>query len=213
MRVLRDMQIEWNDAVVAQKPINHGLFAFYEPILLWARDQRIRSRFSKINLLFSLRSASGPSAEQWLDQVDGVYCFTWGVQDAELTRLEDLGWLRDTFVEAIRSIRVRFEEPELERLERYVRDELPDEWPLRHEYLRKARIHASTKRKVVPFLETRPHHTRIGVRVGDEDVTCVERDGPIWTEFEWQIDRIRLDGDVCVFLTKSGEELGRITIA
>lgn len=213
MRVLRDVQIEWNDSVVAQKAINHGLFAFYEPILLWARDQRIKSRFAKISLLFSLRSASGPLAEQWLDQVDGVYCFTWGVREAELPRLEELGWLRDTFAEAIRAIRIRFDEPGLERLERYVRDELPDAWPLRHEYVRKARTHRATKRKVVPFLETRPHHTRIGVRVGDEDVTCVERDGPIWTEFEWQIDAIRLDGDVCVFLTKSGEELGRITIA
>lgn len=213
MRVLRDVQIEWNDSVVAQKAINHGLFAFYEPILLWARDQRIKSRFAKISLLFSLRSASGTLAEQWLDQADGVYCFTWGVREAELPRLEELGWLRDTFAEAIRANRIRFAEPGLERLERYVRDELPDAWPLRHEYVRKARTHRATKRKVVPFLETRPHHTRIGVRVGDEDVTCVERDGPIWTEFEWQIDAIRLDGDVCVFLTKSGEELGRITIA
>lgn len=131
MPLLRDLQLAWSEPTLTQKAVNHALFAFHEPVLLWTRDQRIKSRFSKINLLFSLRSASGPLAEQWLDQVDGVYCFPWGVREAELRRLEELGWLRGTFAEAIRSIRIRFAEPGLERLERYMRDELPDAWPLR----------------------------------------------------------------------------------
>ncbi|HEX3344349.1 MAG TPA: hypothetical protein VHS09_07235 [Polyangiaceae bacterium] len=85
-------------------------------------------------------------------------------------------------------------------------------WPLVHFFEGLAQVEKSSGLKCVPWLSTRPGETRIGVRVGERDVTVLSKPGPLYLEDRFPIAKSAIRGNDYVLLDKAGKALASVAI-
>lgn len=197
-----------------QAEVNKIAFASAEPLRLWAKEHAVRAPFSKLVVeLGDPETARGMNgANPVLHSICHVIL---GVElVAVQERISDLRWTMGMIQAALDRVvgdaAINWASPSLgER----VSELASQSWPVRHYFERRKRVVRRGGAVCVPWFETRPLLTRIGVRIDNHDVELMVEDRPIYLEDTFPMARTRIDGQDFVILAKDGRTLARVPLA
>lgn len=191
--------------------VNESLFASYEPIRLWLRESDLRGPFRKLVVSF----ADAATSAQWAGQVSnaaGVCEVTEAVTVAALREgASNHKWVLGVVEHALSCVATStgWRSADLENLLERLSEVEP---PLVHVFEHLAKVHASSGVRCVPWLSVRAGETRLGVRVGTDDITVASKEGPLHLEDDFPLARTALRGDEYQLLGADGNVLARISI-
>ena len=210
--ILRDCQIaaDLSALVVStQREINHGLFASFEPIRLWLREQRHRAPFQKLLLEFV-----GPEHELSMPLTVEGMCWANDVVSAEELRLGSASnrWVLPRLSSALGRISqaLHWRLPELEteiaRLSSL-------DWPITYAFEKLARTPRRGFR-IHPWLRLRPGESVVGATISgpgtNREVTLRSAVGPLFLEHEFPIARAVVENEQYFLIDRRGFPLASI---
>ena len=194
---------------------NLALFASYEPVRLWLREQKLAAPFQKLLVTLVDREAfSG-----WHGSVThalGV-CEVFEAVDMRMLRQAagDHRWVLSLVDHALSCV-ARDTGWTCADLAAHIAALTQSGLPLVHVFQPLARQHKPTGSECVPWLSTQPSLTRIGVRlvVGGRarDVVVASRSGPLFLEDDFPMTKSALKDGEFRLLTRTGEVLARVPV-
>jgi hypothetical protein len=194
-----------------QRRINEALFAAYEPVRLWLKEQMIRAPFRKI--VVSLTDED--SAAQWHGHVSsaaGICEVTETVAMPTLAqKAGDHRWVLGIVQHALGCIS-QTTGWRSEELESFVAKTMLQPSPLVHVFEGLRKVDRESGVTCVPWLSVRPGETLVGVRVGERSETVVSHAGPLYLEDDFPLAKTAFHEENFVLFDSSGRAIARIAI-
>jgi hypothetical protein len=197
-----------------QRSINDALFATYEPIRLWIKEQSIKAPFRKLLVTFADESL----AARWHGTVATAaeVCEVTEALSLSLLRqkAEDHRWVIDAVQHALGCI-AQESGWRCEELEFLLQGLSGKSWPLRHFFANLAKVDHRSGAKFEPWLAVQPGLTQIGVLVsapGEEthEAILASKPGLMYLEDEFPMARSKLDESQFLLLDKKGIVLSSV---
>ena len=216
---LIDFQVYAGSAGLAdgeQRPINEALFATYEPVRLWLKENKVKAPFRKLLVSF----ADKVSTARWHGHVAnaiGICEVTEAVDTHALGRdALDHRWVLGVVEHALSCVAsaTGWRSGELEAFVAATSARTP---PLVHFFERLTRVDAISGVKCVPWFSTRPGETQIGVRLlskdtAERDVMVLSKQEPVYLEDTFPMAKAAIRQREYVLLDKSGKVLASVPI-
>ncbi len=211
---LADFQVYARPAGLAagrERPINEALFTSYEPVRLWLKDRDIKAPFRKVVVSF----ADEASAARWhgiVSNAGGICEVTEAMSVATLTqKAVDHEWVLAVVEHALGCI-AHSTGWRSDELDAFVRALSNRTLPLVHFFEGLALVDRRSGVKCVPWLSARPGETRIGVRLGEGDVTVLSKPGPLYLEDAFPVAKSAIQGREYVLLDNNGKVLASVAL-
>lgn len=195
----------------AQRSVNEALFATFEAVRLWLKAHEVRAPFRK--LVVSLSDESTSSA--WHGNVSnalGVCEVTEAIdRDLLIQKAGDHRWVLSVVVHALRCVEQNsgWSSKELDGFIDGVSDAA---FPLVHFFEELAQRERTSGLRCVPWLSLSPGETKIGIRLGDRDVTILSRPGPLYLEDSFPVSKSSIREGQYVLVNKKGEQLASVAL-
>lgn len=213
-KVLQDIQIFIPNRGMSrdeQKRVNQNAFASFEPVRLWAKEQQLVAPFKKLVVtLADPRTADAMGdAAPIVDELCNVILST--ELETVRDRSADHRWMLARIVEALDRVSSGTKW-DCTSLREHIALLQTREWPLRHYFESRAQSDSTTGMRCVPWFETRPMETRVGVRLGDDDVVVLSETGPLYLEDKFPMARTTVVNRDFLILDRAGETLARVLL-
>lgn len=197
--------------VGAQRSINEALFATFEVVRLWLKEHEVKAPFRK--LVVSLADQSTSSA--WHGSVSnalGVCEVTEAIDsDLLIKKADDHRWVLSTVGHALDCV-----EQSLgwrsKTLDGFVAVVSSSTFPLVHFFEELAQVEKVSGLRCVPWLSLSPGETKVGVRLGERQVTVLSKSGPLYLEDSFPVARSLIREQQYVLVDKTGEPLVSIAL-
>jgi hypothetical protein len=194
-----------------QRSINEALFATYEPVRLWLKEREIKAPFRKLVITL----ADEATFARWHGKVSNAAEICEVTEAIDLTTLvqkaSDHRWVFGLIEHALGCV-ARSTGWHSDELQGFIKAASERKLPLVHFFEGLGQVEKVSGLKCFPWLSVQPGETRIGVRIGERDVTILSRPGPLYLEDSFPVTKSLIRGGEYVLLDQAGNVLASVPI-
>ncbi len=196
---------------VDQRAINEVLFATYEPVRLWLKENPIDAPFRKL----AVSLADEASSSRWHGNVAVAAQICEVTEAVDLTALRrsagDHRWVLGVIGHSLACVR-RSTGWQSEDLAAVVATLSARISPLVHVFADLSQIDEVHGTQCVLWLSAKPGETQIGARLGERDVVLLSKPGPLYLEDSFPVARSAIKGHEYLLFDKAGKVLASVPI-